>query len=98
MNKEEIIVELANVKNSTDHAHKRIDELQNVIKAFYDLAADVKVMANELVNMKTDISDIKQQIANTNEEPKKLMFNIKNAIAVGVVAAIISSIMAIILK
>lgn len=31
---------------------KRIDELSLVTKAFYDLASDVKVMANELVNMK----------------------------------------------
>lgn len=98
MDREDILVQLTNVKNSTENAHKRIDELQIVINAFYNLAADVKVMANELVNMKTDISDIKQELNSNNEEPKKLIFNAKNALLVGVIGALVGSIMALISK
>ena len=98
MDREDILVQLTNVKNSTENAHRRIDELQIVINAFYDLAADVKVMANELVNMKTDISDIKQELNASNEEPKKLLFNVKNAAIVGIVGALIGAMMALILK
>lgn len=98
MDREDILVQLTNVKNSTENAHRRIDELQIVINAFYDLAADVKVMANELVNMKTDISDIKQELNASNEEPKKLLFNAKNAALVGIVGALIGAMMALILK
>lgn len=98
MDRDDILVQLTNVKNSTENAHKRIDELQIVVNAFYNLAADVKVMANELVNMKTDISDIKQKVDNDNEEPKKLLFNVKSTAIVGVVSALIGSLMALILK
>lgn len=98
MDRDDILVQLTNVKNSTENAHKRIDELQVVVNAFYNLAADVKVMANELVNMKTDISDIKQKVDSNEEEPKKLLFNAKSTAIVGIVSALVGSLMALILK
>lgn len=98
MDEKEILIQLTNLQNSTEQAHKRIDDLQVVITAFYNLTADVKVMANELVNMKTDIGDIKKELNTNNEEPKKLMFNIKSASIIGIISALIGSIMALILK
>ena len=59
---------------STKSAHKRIDELQEVIKAFYSLASDVKVITNELVNMKGDISLIKGDMCKRQDEPNRLIF------------------------
>ena len=56
------LIDLGEVISSLKSAHKRIDELQLVTKAFYDLASDVKVMVNEMTNMKKDISDIKSNI------------------------------------
>lgn len=84
---------------STKSAHSRIDDLQLVTKAFYDLASDVKVMVNEMTNMKKDISEIKGNIEeyHTNE-PNKLIFNVKNAIVVGIATAILTAIMTLILK
>lgn len=61
---ENIEVKIAEVSESTKQAHKRIDELQTVIKAFYELASDVKVMANELKNIKNDVIEIKDNISN----------------------------------
>ena len=40
--------EIGELTNSVKTAHKRIDDLQLVTKAFYDLASDVKVMVNEM--------------------------------------------------
>lgn len=84
---------------STKSAHKRLDELQLVTQAFYDLASDVKVMVGEMSGMKNDISEIKNNIDKYHTaEPNKLLFNAKNAIIVGLVTAIITAIMALIIK
>lgn len=95
----EIEKELGEITGSVKSAHKRIDELQLVTKAFYDLASDVKVMVNEMTNMKKDIAGIKNNIEEYHhKEPNKLVFNIKNAIATGIVAILVSAIMGLIMK
>lgn len=84
---------------STKSAHNRIDDLQLVTKAFYDLASDVKVMVGEMSGMKNDISEIKQNIDKYHTaEPNKLIFNAKNAIIVGIITALLTAVMALILK
>ena len=91
--------ELGEVHESTKSAHRRIDELQMVTKAFYDLASDVKVMVNEMTNMKKDISDIKSNMDEYHhKEPNKLLFNAKNAIVVGIISAILGAVLALIFK
>lgn len=91
--------EIGELNSSVKSAHKRIDDLQLVTKAFYDLASDVKVMVNEMTNMKKDISEIKGNMDEYHhKEPNKLWFNVKNAILTGIVAAIVGGIMALIIK
>lgn len=82
---------------STKSAHRRLDELQLVTKAFYDLASDVKVMVGEMAGMKNDISEIKTNIHNYHTEtPNKFIFNAKNAVIVGIVSALVTAILALI--
>lgn len=95
---EDLSIHLASVETSVKSAHKRIDELQVVIKAFYELAADVKVMVNEMTNMKADINDIKVKVDAHENEPSKLMFNVKNTLITSVVGALVGAVMALILK
>lgn len=95
---QEMSLRVVKTEDSVKNAHKRIDELQNITKAFYELAADVKVMVNEMTNMKADISDIRKKVDAHNEEPNKLMFNIKNTIVTGIVAAIVGAVIALIFK
>lgn len=91
--------ELGEVNSSTRAAHKRIDELQLVTQAFYDLASDVKVMVSEMSNIKQDIKDIKGNIKEYHQsEPNKLIFNAKNAMVTGVIGAIVGAILALVLK
>lgn len=91
--------EIGELNSSVKSAHKRIDELHLVTKAFYDLASDVKVMVNEMTNMKKDISEIKGNMEEYHhKEPNKLWFNVKNAILTGIVAVIVSGLMALIIK
>ena len=91
--------EIGELKSDVNNAHKRIDDLQLVTKAFYDLASDVKVMVNEMTNMKKDINDIKDNIDEYHKvEPNKLLFNAKSAIITGVVAAIVGALVTLILK
>lgn len=91
--------EIGELKGSVSSAHKRIDELQLVTKAFYDLASDVKVMVSEMSNMKTDINHIKEDIETYHKsEPNKLIFNVKNAVIVGIASALVGAIITLILK
>lgn len=101
MEKEIIQIEktLAEHSSSLKQAHKRIDELHLVTKAFYDLASDVKVMVSEMSNMKKDITDIKSNIAEYHHnEPNKIIFNVKSTIITGIAAAIVGAVIALILK
>ena len=97
--KDDLIIKVARVEDSCKSAHKRIDELQTITKAFYDLASDVKVMVSEMSTMKSDITAIKEDI-NTyhTQEPGKLIFNIKNAVLVGVVGALVAALISLIIK
>lgn len=91
--------EIGELKSNVDNAHKRIDDLQLITKAFYDLASDVKVMVNEMTNMKKDIKEIKGNIDEYHKvEPNKLIFNAKNTVITGVIAAIVGAIIALIFK
>lgn len=94
----DLSVHLASIEASTKSAHKRIDELQVVIKAFYELAADVKVMVNEMTNMKADINDIKIKVNVQENEPNKLLFNVKSSIITAIIGSIVGAIIALIIK
>lgn len=98
MNNDDLQMRVATVEASTKSAHKRIDELQVITKAFYELAADVKVMVSEMANMKTDINDIKLKVDAQENEPNKLLFNVKNAVLTGLVGAIVGAVVALIMK
>lgn len=97
MEKEELKI-LYDTEARSKSNTKRIDELQLITKAFYDLASDVKVMAEQLTNMKEDISDIKIKVDGKTEENNKIAFNLKSAIINGIVMIIIGAIMALIIK
>lgn len=98
-NNDELIIKVAKLEDSCKSAHKRIDDLQTITKAFYDLASDVKVMVSEMSTMKSDITSIKEDI-NTyhTQEPGKLIFNMKNAVLVSVVSALIGALISLIIK
>lgn len=96
---QQIEKDLGEVSAGVASAHKRIDELQLVTKAFYDLASDVKVMVSEMSTMKKDITHIKEDIETYHhQEPNKIIFNAKNAIVVGIVSALIGAIITLIIK
>lgn len=97
MEKEELKILYDTEARSKSNA-KRIDELQLITKAFYDLAGDVKVIAEQMSNMKEDISDIKIKVDEKTSENNKIAFNLKSAIINGIVMIIIGAIMALIIK
>lgn len=91
--------ELGELNGSVKSAHKRIDNLEPVVKTIYELATSVKVMAEKMDNMNGDISQIKTNMEEYHhKEPKQLLFNIKNAIAIGIVSAILGALMTLIIK
>ena len=91
--------EIGELNGSVKSAHKRIDNLEPVIKTIYELASSVKVMAEKMNNMNGDISQIKANMEEYHhKEPKQLLFNIKNAIAIGIVSALLGALMTLIIK
>lgn len=97
MEKEELKI-LYDTEARSKSNTKRIDELQLITKAFYNLAGDVKVIAEQMSNMKEDISDIKIKVDEKTSENNKIAFNLKSAIINGIVMIIIGAIMALIIK
>lgn len=95
---EDIIEKLARLEENNKSTNQRIEELQKITKAFYDLASDVKIIANELVSMKQDIYGIKKDIDERNNEPNKMLFNVKNTVITGIIMALVSAFMVLILK
>lgn len=78
---------------------KRVDNIEKVADAIHEMAKNVGVMANEMSHMKNDISILNKNVNKYhNEEPTKLIFNAKNGIMLGVISALVSAFMALILK
>lgn len=91
--------EIGAIGESCKSAHKRIDTLEPVVKTIYELASSVKVMAEKMNNMDGTIAQIQSNIEEYHhKEPNKLLFNIKNAIIVGIASALIGALMALIIK
>lgn len=91
--------EIGEISVSVKSAHKRIDELQKIAEAVNKMAENVGIMVNEMSHMKEDIAGIKGKMDKYHEaEPNNFIFNAKNAILVGVIGAIVSAIVALILK
>lgn len=91
--------EIGELNGSVKSAHKRIDSLEPVVQTIYKLATSLEVMAEKMDNMNGDISQIKINMEEYHhKEPKQLLFNIKNAIAIGIVSALIGSLMTLIIK
>ena len=95
---EDLAVCVAKIDESNKSAHKRIDELQGVIKAFYSMAGDVKVLAEQLVNMKEDVNYVKSKVDEDQKKPGRLIDNVGQSIITGIIMIIISAIMATIIK
>lgn len=95
----EIKEEIGKIDSSVKSAHKRIDGLQEITKAVHNMAKNIGVMVSEMSHMNNDISDIKGKIEKYHtDEPSKLVFNAKNAVITGVIAALVAAIMGLILK
>lgn len=91
--------EIGELNGSVKSAHKRIDNLEPVVNTIYKLATSVEVMAEKMDNMNGDISQIKTNMEEYHhKEPKQLLFNIKNAIAIGIVSALLGALMTLIIK
>lgn len=87
------------LNESVKSAHKRIDSLEPVVQTIYKLATSVEVMAEKMNNMDGTIVQIQSNIEEYHhKEPNKIIFNVKNAIVVGIASAILGAIIGLIIK
>lgn len=96
----EINTRLSILESQQEVTEKRVDNIEKVTEAIHEMATNVGVMANEMVHMKDDISNINKNINkyHNDEDAKKLVFNAKNAIVIGIIGALVTAFMALILK
>lgn len=92
--------EIGEIKIQLKSTNKRVDNIEKVTESIHEMATSVGVMANEMAHMKDDISNINKNINiyHNNNDEKKLIFNAKNAVIVGVIGALVTAFMALILK
>lgn len=91
--------EIGELNGSVKSAHKRIDNLEPVVQTIYKLATSVEVMAEKMNNMDGTIVQIQSNIEEYHhKEPNKMIFNVKNAIVVGIVSALIGAMIGLIIK
>jgi hypothetical protein len=76
-----------------------LNELKEVVNETRKIANSVEIMAKEMVHMNAKIDKIDSKVEmHHTDNPNKLIFNIKNAIIVGIATAILTAIMALIFK
>lgn len=69
MTNEQIVMELQEVKSTTESNEKRLDKLETIVenirienKAIYDLSATVKSLAESMADIKSDIKEVKVDV------------------------------------
>lgn len=86
MNNNELIEKVTEALASTKSAHKRLDKLEELSDAIYSLTTDVKVLTEQLVNLKTDVIEIKNK-------PNKITDTIITVITSSITVALLSLIL-----
>lgn len=86
MNNNELIEKVTEALASTKSAHKRLDKLEELSDAIYSLTTDVKVLTEQLVNLKTDVIEIKNK-------PNKITDTILTVVTSSITVAILSLIL-----
>lgn len=97
-NNNDLEIKIGQICESTKQAHHRLDKIEKTIEVIYSLAGDVKVLANELVSLREDVNDIKRKQDSKDNEPNKILFNVKSTVFCGIIMMIISAIMTLILR
>lgn len=89
--------ELGALASRTKSAHKRIDDLEKKLDDIHALAVGVARMDEEMKNIKTDVSEIKDDMKKVAARPgqrwDKLIAAAIGAIASGLIAAILTQIL-----
>lgn len=91
--------ELGTLIEKNKNTEKRVDKLEKIVDVVYDLSSNVKILAEKMDNTNTNITKMKSDMEEYHQkEPNKIIFNTKNTIITGIVGALISALMMLILK
>lgn len=91
--------ELGTLIEKNKNTEKRVDKLEKIVDVVYDLASNVKILAEKMDNANTNITKMKSDMEEYHQkEPNKIIFNTKNAIITGIVGILIGALMMLIIK
>lgn len=89
MKETEIIEKIVEALESTKSAHKRLDKLEDLAEAIYSLTSDVKVLTEQLINLKAGFEEVKC----ANNKPNKVIDTISTVVTSSITVALISLIL-----
>lgn len=91
--------ELGTLIEKNKNTEKRVDKLEKIVDVVYDLASNVKILAEKMDNANTNITKMKSDMEEYHQkEPNKIIFNVKNAILTGVAGALLGALIMLVLK
>lgn len=96
---EDIETRVTRLEDRVDHIEKEQSDIKEVVKETRKMANSIEIIALEMTHVKDDVKDIKKTVEHHHtENPNKFIFNIKNAILIGIATAILTAILTLILK
>lgn len=96
---EDIETRVTRLEDKVKNIEKEQSDIKEVVKETRKMANSIEIMALEMTHVKDDVKDIKKTVElHHTDNPNKFIFNIKNAILIGIATAIVTSIITLILK
>jgi t-SNARE complex subunit (syntaxin) len=77
---EDLAVQVAKVDESAKSAHKRIDKLEEITDTIYNLASDIKLLAQAVSNQQDAINKINANLETINSKPSKWVDLVKSTL------------------
>lgn len=96
---ENIETRVTRLEDKVKNIEKEQSDIKEVVKETRKMANSIEIMALEMTHVKDDVKDIKKTVElHHTDNPNKFIFNIKNAILIGIATAILATLLALILK
>ena len=102
MNENELENRLTSVENKSKSNTHRIDKLENITAAIYEMSGDIKNLIGELKHTNENISDHEKRLDSIEKQPadkyNKATTVIFTAICTGIVGTLVGAVLALVLK
>lgn len=94
---EDMLMQITQVSDSVQNAHKRLDVLEKQMNDIHDLAIAMAKINTNVDNLKKDIEEVKDEVKKVADRPRmwwdKAIAALIGAVVTGIVGAVLSLIL-----